>query len=82
MPQHSYDFIVVGGGVAGLVVASRLAEDSTKGVIVLEAGYDHQDDPRVKTPGFYPVLLGSELDWGFQSVAQVCTVFPIRNSQS
>ncbi|KAF3003981.1 hypothetical protein E8E14_007010 [Neopestalotiopsis sp. 37M] len=70
MPQHSYDFIVVGGGVAGLVVASRLSEDSSKSVIVLEAGYDHQDDPRVKTPGFYPVLLGSELDWGFQSVAQ------------
>lgn len=72
MSLYSYDFVVVGGGVAGLVVASRLSEDPTKNVIILEAGNDHREDPRVKTPGFYPVLLGSELDWGFQSEPQVC----------
>lgn len=74
MSSSSYDFVIVGGGVAGLVVASRLSEDPTKSVIILEAGNDHREDPRVKTPGFYPVLLGSELDWGFQSEPQVCIV--------
>ncbi|KAI1841193.1 hypothetical protein JX265_013152 [Neoarthrinium moseri] len=70
MAEASYDFVIIGGGVAGLVVATRLSEDPSQRVIVLEAGQDHSSDTRVKTPGFYPVLLGSELDWGFQSEAQ------------
>ncbi|KAI0018400.1 putative GMC oxidoreductase [Xylariomycetidae sp. FL0641] len=72
MTSSSYDFVVVGGGTAGLVVASRLSEDPTKQVLVLEAGADTRDDLRVRIPGLCMGLLSSDLDWGFSSEPQVC----------
>ncbi|KAI1385849.1 putative glucose-methanol-choline oxidoreductase [Hypoxylon trugodes] len=70
MSSAEFDFVIVGGGTAGLVVASRLSEDPTQRILVLEAGSDYSGDPRVRTPGFYPILSGSELDWAFESKAQ------------
>ncbi|PHH64778.1 hypothetical protein CDD81_4040 [Ophiocordyceps australis] len=64
------DYIVVGGGTSGLVVASRLSEDAKVNVLVLEAGQDLSADPRVNVPGLWTTLLGSEADWHFRSVAQ------------
>ncbi|RYP79677.1 hypothetical protein DL769_002834 [Monosporascus sp. CRB-8-3] len=63
MATNSYDFIIIGGGTAGLVLANRLTEDSTVQVLVLEAGEDLTADPRVKTPALFPTLLGSDADW-------------------
>ncbi|KAH9903755.1 putative GMC oxidoreductase [Xylariomycetidae sp. FL2044] len=66
----SYDFIIVGGGTAGLSVANRLSADPSQHVLVLEAGSDLIDDPRVRIPGSWGSLLGSEADWGFQTADQ------------
>lgn len=71
MTSSSFDFIIVGGGTAGLVVANRLSEDPAQHVLVLEAGSDLSQDPRVKTPALIETLLTSEANWGFQTKPQV-----------
>lgn len=65
------DVIIVGGGTAGLVLATRLSEDPAIQVLVLEAGKDQTEDPRVITPGLWPSLLKTESDWNFLTVPQV-----------
>lgn len=45
--SQSFDYIIVGGGTAGLVVAARLSEDTDKSVLVLEAGGAHLSDPMI-----------------------------------
>ncbi|KAG8159098.1 hypothetical protein KVR01_010759 [Diaporthe batatas] len=66
----SPDYIIIGGGTSGLVVASRLAEDPNVQVLVLEAGKDLSADPRVNVPAFFTTLMGSDADWKYKSVAQ------------
>lgn len=65
------DYIVIGGGTAGLVVASRLTEDPNVHVLVLEAGLNRADDPRINIPAFWTTLMGSEADWQFKTLPQV-----------
>ncbi|KAK2052175.1 alcohol oxidase [Colletotrichum caudatum] len=69
--QTSFDYIIVGGGTAGLVLASRLSEDDNVRVLVVEAGADKSTDPLVLTPGLVAGLYGKEeYDWNFTSVPQ------------
>lgn len=72
-----YDFIVVGGGTAGLTVASRLSENNKVQVLVIEAGPDNSNDPLVLTPGLMAAQYGQpEYDWNFTSTPQVsCVTF-------
>lgn len=71
MAAEEYDFIIVGGGTSGLVVATRLSEDPNVQVLVLEAGEDHRADPRIKIPALWMSLRGSELDWNLVTTPQV-----------
>ncbi|KAG5917755.1 hypothetical protein E4U42_007126 [Claviceps africana] len=67
---HSFDYVVVGGGTAGLAAASRLAEDASLTVGVLEAGGVAQGDENVDIPAFYGRSLGGQLDWAFETQPQ------------
>ncbi|GAW19765.1 hypothetical protein ANO14919_092550 [Xylariales sp. No.14919] len=67
----SFDYIIVGGGTSGLVVAARLTEDVNVRVLVIEAGADKRHDPALETPG---LVAGAYADdrfiWPFQSTPQ------------
>ncbi|KAF7121619.1 hypothetical protein CNMCM5793_009090 [Aspergillus hiratsukae] len=66
-----YDYIIVGGGTAGLTLAARLSENPDVTVAVLEAGEAHLNDPRVMTPGLAVSLYDDpKYDWGFKTVPQ------------
>lgn len=49
--ERQFDYVIIGGGTAGLVLAARLSEDPNVIVGVLEAGRSHMDDPKVQCPG-------------------------------
>lgn len=70
--QEHFDYIVVGGGTAGLTVANRLSEDANVKVLVIEAGQDHSQNPLALTPGLVAGMYGKpEFDWNFSSTPQV-----------
>ncbi|KAI1408764.1 hypothetical protein F5Y13DRAFT_204499 [Hypoxylon sp. FL1857] len=65
------DFVIIGGGMAGLVVAARLTEDPNISVMVLEAGNDHTTDSRIRTPALWLSVLGTDtFDWNYHSTPQ------------
>ncbi|KAG8897647.1 hypothetical protein FRB99_008013 [Tulasnella sp. 403] len=69
----SYDFVIAGGGLAGLVIASRLTEDQNKTVLVIEAG-DTGDAVRaridVPTAAYFNGLVGTSNDWQYLTEPQ------------
>ncbi|SPO06950.1 related to alcohol oxidase [Cephalotrichum gorgonifer] len=59
------DFVVIGAGTSGLVVANRLSEDPSVTVAVIEPGGDERDNPLVYTlDGWYQVQ-GTHVDWSY-----------------
>ncbi|KAH7904743.1 glucose-methanol-choline oxidoreductase, partial [Hygrophoropsis aurantiaca] len=72
--SRHYDYIIVGGGTAGLTVATRLSEEHGFSVGVLEAGYLHIPDPNISVPLYdnNPVF-NPMYDWMMSTVPQSST---------
>ncbi|AOY79260.1 GMC family oxidoreductase N-terminal domain-containing protein [Moorena producens JHB] len=59
-----YDYVVIGAGSAGSVVANRLTENPETTVLLLEAG-SPDTKPEIQVPMAWLKLLGSEVDWAY-----------------
>jgi choline dehydrogenase len=68
----SYDFIVVGAGTAGCVLAARLSENGAARVLLLEAG-SRQPLEAMSVPSAWPTLQGTSADWAGTTVVQTAT---------
>jgi choline dehydrogenase len=64
--SESYDYVIVGAGSAGCVLAARLSENADVGVALLEAGGE-DTQPEIHVPAAFPALFKSELDWDLLS---------------
>jgi choline dehydrogenase-like flavoprotein len=67
---ETYDYVIVGGGTAGAIVAARLSEDPEVTVAVVEWGPDDASDERALLLQRYPEMLGSEYDLDYPIVEQ------------
>lgn len=64
------DYLVVGGGTAGCIVAARLSENPDISVTVIEPGPSDEHEPRARDIRRWPQMLESEYDFDYRSVPQ------------
>jgi choline dehydrogenase-like flavoprotein len=69
MPADSYDYVIVGAGSAGAVLAARLSEDPATSVLLLEAGGEADAD-EVMIPAAFPSLFKTRWDWNYTTTEQ------------
>ena len=64
--EHQADYVIVGGGSAGAVLANRLSEDSSVRVLLIEAGGEAKAFMVQMPVGFAYMLTDPRFDWGYE----------------
>jgi choline dehydrogenase len=67
--RQTYDFIIIGAGSAGCVLAARLSEDPSHQVLVIEAG-GPGTHPDIFVASRWRHLFDTEVDWGYRTAPQ------------
>ncbi|TBU31303.1 GMC oxidoreductase [Dichomitus squalens] len=67
---NSFDYVIVGGGTAGCVLASRLSEDPSVTVLLIEAGTSHRSSFFSRIPMGFPRLFNTIYDWKYRTQPQ------------
>lgn len=72
LPRKNYDYVIVGAGVGGGVVASRLSEDHTTKILLIEAGISDEGIEAIQVPWLAQVLTPNTIvDWNFTTTPQI-----------
>ncbi|CAO1628661.1 unnamed protein product [Jaminaea pallidilutea] len=77
-----FDYVIVGGGTAGAVLADRLSENKNVSVAVIEAGPTDVGEDRVLNLKRWLELMGSELDYDYPTTEQPMGNSNIRHSRA
>ncbi|CAG9764253.1 unnamed protein product [Ceutorhynchus assimilis] len=64
----NFDFIIIGGGTAGGVIANRLTEENNYKVLIIEAGHPYPDPAAVL--GLHPYFIFTKYNWGYNTTEQ------------